>query len=134
VVDPQCKKGSRDRAGSLAARVPALLRYTSPREWDEFGIFKRAIRAPACRIGISNKRFHYDPQNKKVRIEYNDYARQQTGKAAPKKYRDLPPLIAMDKFLQHQTPRYFQRVRHSSPAVALAKEGWSALRHHVCQN
>lgn len=65
-----------------------------------------------CRIGISNERFHYDPQNKKVRIEYNDYTRQQTGKAAPKRYRDLPPLIAMDKFLQHQTPRYFQRVRH----------------------
>ena len=65
-----------------------------------------------CRIGITNKRLHYDPNGKNVRIEYNDYKRQQTGKAAPKKYRYLPPLIAMHAFLQHQTPRHFQRVRH----------------------
>ena len=65
-----------------------------------------------CRIGITNKRLHYDPNSKNVRIEYNDYSRQQTGKAAPKKYRDLPPLIAIHKFLQHQAPPYFQRVRH----------------------
>jgi hypothetical protein len=65
-----------------------------------------------CRIGISNKRFHYDAKSKNVRIQYNDYNRQQTGKAAPTKYLDLPPLIAMHKFLQHQTPAYFQRVRH----------------------
>lgn len=65
-----------------------------------------------CRIGISNKRLRYDRQGKNVRIEYNDYSRQEPGKAAPKKYRNLPPLVAMQLFLQHQLPPYFQRVRH----------------------
>ena len=65
-----------------------------------------------CRIGISNKRLHYDAGGKNVRIEYNDYSSQEQGKAAPKKYRELPPLVAMHLFLQHQLPPYFQRVRH----------------------
>lgn len=76
-----------------------------------------------CRIGISNKRLHYDKGGKNVRIEYNDYSRQEPGKAAPKKYRDLPPLVAMQLFLQHQLPPYFQRVRHYGlhSGVAYAK-------------
>lgn len=65
-----------------------------------------------CRIGISNKRLHYDKAGKNVRIEYNDYRRQQSGKAAPKAYRDLSPLLAIHQLLQHQLPAYFQRVRH----------------------
>lgn len=65
-----------------------------------------------CRIGITNKRLHYDRKGQNVRIEYNDYSRQQPGQPAPKAYRNLPPLIAMHKFLQHQLPAYFQRVRH----------------------
>lgn len=65
-----------------------------------------------CRIGISNKRLSYDKAGKNVRIEYNDYRHQKPGQAAPKKYRDLPPLVAMDQLLQHQLPAYFQRVRH----------------------
>lgn len=64
------------------------------------------------RIGISNKRFHYDVQSGQVRIEYNDYVRQQPGQPAPKAYRTLPPLVAMHLLLQHQTPARFQGVRH----------------------
>ena len=90
----------------------AYSRYESDRGIPCTLRYRAGLGRYICRIGISNKRFHYDPNGKNVRIEYNDYARQQTGKAAPKKYRDLLPLIAMDKFLQHQTPRYFQRVRH----------------------
>lgn len=65
-----------------------------------------------CRIGISNKRLSYDKGGKNVRIEYNDYRHQKAGQPAPKKYRDLPPLLAMQLLLQHQLPPYFQRVRH----------------------
>ncbi len=65
-----------------------------------------------CRIGISNKRLSYDKNGQNVRIEYNDYRNQKQGQAAPKKYRNLPPLVAMQMFLQHQLPRYFQKVRH----------------------
>lgn len=65
-----------------------------------------------CRIGISNKRLSYDKNGKNVCIEYNDYRNQKQGQAAPKKYRDLPPLVAMQMLLQHQLPPYFQKVRH----------------------
>ncbi len=47
-----------------------------------------------------------------MRIQYNDYRNQKAGQAAPKKYRDMPPLVAMDVFLQHQLPAYFHKVRH----------------------
>lgn len=65
-----------------------------------------------CRIGISNKRLHYDKHGKNVRIEYNDYRNQKNGEAAPKAYLDLHPLVAMHQILQHQLPAYFQGVRY----------------------
>jgi len=65
-----------------------------------------------CRIGITNSRLSYDREGKNVEIKYNDYRNQKKGKAAPKAYRNLNPLLAMQMILQHQVPRYFQRVRH----------------------
>lgn len=65
-----------------------------------------------CRIGISNKRLHYDSKGQNVRIEYNDYRQQQNGQTAPKAYLNLHPLVAMHQILQHQLPAYFQRVRY----------------------
>jgi hypothetical protein len=65
-----------------------------------------------CRIGITNSRLSYDAGGKNVQIEYNNYRKQEKGKAAPKDYKQLPPLMAMQMILQHQVPRYFQRVRH----------------------
>ncbi len=55
---------------------------------------------------------NYDESGQNVRIECNDYRNQKQGQAAPKKYRDLSPLIAMQMLLQHQLPLYFQKVRH----------------------
>lgn len=65
-----------------------------------------------CRIGISNSRLSYDKEGKNVRIQYNDYRNQQQGKAAPKQYRHLTPLVAIEQILQHVLPLYFQKVRH----------------------
>lgn len=65
-----------------------------------------------CRIGITNSRLTYDSRGKNVKIKYNDYRNQKKGQPAPKKYRSLDPLLAMQMILQHQVPRYFQRVRH----------------------
>jgi hypothetical protein len=65
-----------------------------------------------CRIGITNKRLHYDSTGQNVRIEYNDYARQVSGQAAPKAYRQLHPIDAMGQLLQHLLPPHFHRSRH----------------------
>ncbi len=65
-----------------------------------------------CRIGISDKRLCYDNTTQTVRLEYKDYRKQQPGQAAPIAYRDLPPLVAMQRILQHLLPPYFHRSRH----------------------
>jgi hypothetical protein len=64
------------------------------------------------RIGISHKRLSYDKDGNNVRIEYNNYRKQESGKAAPKAYRDLPPLVAIAQIIQHLLPTSFQRSRH----------------------
>ena len=65
-----------------------------------------------CRIGITNSRLSYDKDGKNVRIQYNDYRNQKEGQPAPKKYRNLDPLLAIQLILQHVLPLYFQKVRH----------------------
>jgi hypothetical protein len=64
-----------------------------------------------CRIGISDKRLHYDAQAGTVRLEYKDYRQQKQGEPAPLAYRNLDPLIAMQMILQHLLPPYFHRSR-----------------------
>ena len=65
-----------------------------------------------CRIGIWDSRLKYDNISKKVEIIYNDYRAQESGQAAPKAIRDLPPLVAMYYILQHLLPAYYHRSRH----------------------
>ena len=65
-----------------------------------------------CRIGISHKRLSYDKDGNNVRMEYNNYRKQESGKAAPKAYRNLPPLVAIAQIVQHLLPASFQRSRH----------------------
>lgn len=64
------------------------------------------------RVGISDNRVGYDATSGVVRLEFKDYRKQEVGQAAPLAYRDLSPLVAMSKILQHVLPRYFQRSRH----------------------
>ena len=88
-----------------------------------------------CRIGITNSRLSYDRAGKNVQIKYNDYRNQEKGKAAPKAYRNLNPLLAMQMILQHQVPRYFQRVRHYGlHAGATYKKIQDQLPDHLKRN
>jgi hypothetical protein len=64
------------------------------------------------RISISHKRLSYDKDGNNVRIEYNNYRKQESGKPAPKAYRNLPPLVAIAQIVQHLLPASFQRSRH----------------------
>ena len=73
-----------------------------------------------CRIGITNSRLTYDASGKNVQIKYNNYNAQEKGKPAPKAYRNLAPLVAMQLILQHQVPPYFHRVRHTGLHAGVA--------------
>ena len=65
-----------------------------------------------CRIGISDSRLRYDHISQKVAIIYNNYRAQESGQAAPKAIRELPPLVAMAYILQHLLPAHYHRSRH----------------------
>ncbi len=71
------------------------------------------------RVAISKSRVSYLNEHQKVRILYNDYANQESGKAAPKAYKELNPLLFINQFLQHILPPYFQKTRryglHANP-------------------
>lgn len=77
-----------------------------------------------CRIGITHKRLSYDAQGKQVRIEYNDYAKQEPGQPAPKSYKNMAPLLAIDQLLQHQVPPNFHRVRHYGLHAGVTYKKW----------
>ncbi len=88
-----------------------------------------------CRIGITNSRLSYDSKGKNVEIKYNDYNRQEKGQAAPKGYKNLKPMVAMQMILQHQVPRYFQRVRHFGlHAGSIYKKIKNQLPDHLKRN
>lgn len=63
------------------------------------------------RIAVSNKRLDYIKDAEKVIILYNDYKNQQSGQTAPKAYKIMEPLVAMNQILQHVLPLYFQKSR-----------------------
>jgi Putative transposase len=64
-----------------------------------------------CRVGVSNKKIQYDPENDIVKMEYNDYKNQKQGQAAPKAIKHLDPIVAMRQIMIHVLPPNFQKVR-----------------------
>ncbi len=65
-----------------------------------------------CRVGVSDKKLKYDPLKQEVKLQYNDYRKQEKNQAAPKAYKQIDPLIAIDQILKHVLPPYFQKVRY----------------------
>jgi hypothetical protein len=63
------------------------------------------------RVAISNSRLEYLHDQNKVTIIYNDYKKQQSGSPAPKAFKTLEPLVAIDQIMQHVLPPYFQKSR-----------------------
>jgi len=63
------------------------------------------------RIAVSNKRLDYIKDSEKVILLHNDYKNQQSGQPAPKAYKIMEPLVAIDQILQHVLPPYFQKSR-----------------------
>ena len=63
------------------------------------------------RIAVSNKRLNYIKDSEKVVLLHNDYKNQQAGQVAPKAYKIMDPLVAINQILQHVLPPYFQKSR-----------------------
>ncbi len=63
------------------------------------------------RIAVSNTRLNYLKDSQKVILLHNDYKNQQVGQVAPKAYKIMEPIVAIDQILQHVLPPYFQKSR-----------------------
>ena len=63
------------------------------------------------RIAVSNKRLDYIKDSEKVILLHNDYTNQQAGQVAPKAFKIMEPLVAIDQILQHVLPPHFQKSR-----------------------
>jgi len=75
------------------------------------------------RVAISNNRVEYIKSQEKVKIIYNDYAKQESGKPAPKAYKMINPLVFIDQFIQHVLPPYFQKSRRYGLHANATKKG-----------
>lgn len=78
------------------------------------------------RIAISKSRFEYLAEQKIVNIIYKDYRNQQDGEPAPLGIKNIEPSLAIDQFLMHVLPAYFQKSRycgiHASATMKKYKE------------
>ena len=78
----------------------------------ELNVLQNYLARYINRIAISRSRFEYLAEQKEVNLIYKNYREQQTGKPAPLEVKTMQPLVAMDQFLQHILPPYFQKSRY----------------------
>jgi len=79
-------------------------------------IIERYLARYINRIAISKSRLEYVAAQEKindvVKIKFKDYRNQIKGQAAPFKFKSMHPLVAINQFLVHVLPPYFQKARY----------------------
>jgi len=106
------------------ANLTEILEEVKQKRWNvcngkptmDTNIIERYLARYINRTAISKSRLQYlkkqDKIKSKVEIVYNDYRNQKKGEAAPKKATKIAPLVAINKFMMHVLPPYFQKSRH----------------------
>lgn len=92
-------------------------------------VLERYLARYINRIAISKSRLEYIAQQEniksKVNITYKDYRKQVKGQAAPLATKSIHPMVAINQFLAHVLPPYFQKSRyyglHASPTFKRLK-------------
>lgn len=87
-------------------------------------ILERYLSRYINRVAISKSRLEYvaaqQKINDEVNISYKDYRNQSKGEPAPLAQKTIHPLVAINQFLSHVLPPYFQKSRYygiHSPAT-----------------
>lgn len=65
-----------------------------------------------CRVGLSIKRFSFMADQQLIRLEFKDYRNTKSGQRPPTKEKQMSPLVAIHKIMQHCLPKYFQKTRY----------------------
>lgn len=97
-------------------------------------ILERYLARYINRTSISNSRLQYAKDQQKVKIIYNDYQNQEKGQAAPKAFKILDPLIAIDQFMKHVLPPYFQKSRRYGIHHPLTKKKIAPIDERIKRN
>lgn len=79
-------------------------------------VLQRYLARYINRIAISKSRLEYIAQQQKIKskvcITYKDYRQQINGQPAPLASKNIEPLVAINQFLMHVLPPYFQKARY----------------------
>lgn len=78
----------------------------------DLGVLENYLARYINRIAVSKSRFEYLAEQKTVNLIYKDYRNQKGDEAAPKRVKRIKPLVAIDQFLMHLLPAYFQKSRY----------------------
>ena len=92
----------------------------------ELAVLENYLARYINRIAVSKSRFEYLAEQKIVKLLYKDYRNQIGNEPAPIKEKSIEPLLAIDQFLMHLLPPYFQKSRyygmHASATVKKYKD------------
>lgn len=102
------------------ANVGDLLDLVQRKRWNvkngyptmELSILENYLARYINRIAVSKSRFEYLREQQKVHLIYKEYRSQKKGQAAPLSIKTMEPLVAIDQFLVHILPPYFQKSRY----------------------
>jgi hypothetical protein len=108
----------------LVNDIDQLLEQVSTKRWNvrnqyptaDTEVLTRYLARYINRIAISKSRLEYVAEKEKaddvVNITYKDYRKQKQGSSAPLAIKSMHPLVAIDQFLKHVLPSYFQKSRY----------------------
>jgi len=102
------------------ANVDELLTEVEGKRWNvkngyptiDLGVLENYLARYINRIAISKSRFEYLAEQEKVHLIYKEYKKQKNDQAAPLSIKSIEPLVAIDQFLMHVLPPYFQKSRY----------------------
>lgn len=104
--------------------MDALIQTISNKRWNvrneyptaNTKVLERYLSRYINRIAISKSRLEYvaaqQKENDRVNIRYKDYRKQVKGQPAPLALKNIQPLVAINQFLSHVLPPYFQKSRY----------------------
>jgi len=100
--------------------IEEILLLVSKKRWNvrhphptiDLAVIENYLSRYINRIAISKARFKYLADQQEVQIIYKDYKNQKDGEPASQGVKKMKPLLAIDQFLMHLLPAYFQKSRY----------------------
>jgi len=110
--------------------IEEILLLVSKKRWNvrhphptiDLAVIENYLSRYINRIAISKARFKYLADQQEVQIIYKDYKNQKDGEPASQGVKKMKPLLAIDQFLMHLLPAYFQKSRYGSATMKKYKD------------